>query len=524
VGAADGHVLAAVRETASGDAELLAAIDKLSKKLRERVGESLVTIRQNPRLDQVTTASLPALRRYSQALRLDEEGRPEEAIPLLQNAVELDSGFAMAYRKLAVLLTNSGAASAGAAAATRAFAHRDRLPELEANLATAFYYFHVDYDRSKTIAAYRAALTIDPENSAALNNLSIAYQDARQFAEAESLSQRATRVARGAVLYENLLQAQVAQGHFEDARRTLERHAAAAPGNPFVLSQRARLAIAQGDYAAGARLAEQLRAAQRDSPLWQARTATGLSRLSRLQGRIRESERYLRELMALGDTGSQPDVAVRAAAEIAMLDAEFRNRPDSGLAILEQALARHPLASMPATDRPYPELIVALTRLGRLEQARRLKREFESEVPLGMRRHFDVGYLAAGVLAEAEGHTAESNAAYRAANDAAAACLSCGLFEQARIADRAGHADSALTLYDRGMVAPSLDRWLWDAYSLPEALKRSGELYEAKGDRAKASDRYRRFVELWKNADPELQPGVREVRERLARLATETPS
>jgi tetratricopeptide (TPR) repeat protein len=179
---------------------------------------------------------------------------------------------------------------------------------------------------------------------------------------------------------------------------------------------------------------------------------------------------------------------------------------------------------MPATDRPYPELIVALTRLGRLEQARRLKREFESEVPLGMRRHFDVGYLAAGVLAEAEGHTAEANAAYRAANDAAAACLSCGLFEQARIADRAGHADSALTLYDRGMVAPSLDRWLWDAYSLPEALKRSGELYEAKGDRAKASDRYRRFVELWKNADPELQPGVREVRERLARLATETPS
>jgi serine/threonine protein kinase len=56
------------------------------------------------------------------------------------------------------------------------------------------------------------------------------------------------------------------------------------------------------------------------------------------------------------------------------------------------------------------------------------------------------------------------------------------------------------------------------------ALKRSGELYEAKGDRAKAADRYRRFVDLWKDADPELQPGVREVRARLARLSTESPS
>ena len=69
-----------------------------------------------------------------------------------------------------------------------------------------------------------------------------------------------------------------------------------------------------------------------------------------------------------------------------------------------------------------------------------------------------------------------------------------------------------------------IQRVLLDAYELAPALKRSGELYEARGDRAKAADRYRRFVDLWKNADPELQPGVREVRARLARLSTESPS
>jgi hypothetical protein len=57
-----------------------------------------------------------------------------------------------------------------------------------------------------------------------------------------------------------------------------------------------------------------------------------------------------------------------------------------------------------------------------------------------------------------------------------------------------------------------------DALALAGAHKRLGELYEAKGERQKAASEYAKFVELWKNADPELQPHVREVKEKLARL------
>ena len=46
----------------------IGAIDKLSRKLRERIGESLVAIRANDPLERVTTGSLEALRKYSQAL------------------------------------------------------------------------------------------------------------------------------------------------------------------------------------------------------------------------------------------------------------------------------------------------------------------------------------------------------------------------------------------------------------------------------------------------------------------------
>jgi hypothetical protein len=43
-------------------------------------------------------------------------------------------------------------------------------------------------------------------------------------------------------------------------------------------------------------------------------------------------------------------------------------------------------------------------------------------------------------------------------------------------------------------------------------------LYEQKNDGVKAAEYYRQFVELWKTADPDLQPKVVEVRKRLGRL------
>ncbi|MEJ2343547.1 MAG: protein kinase, partial [Gemmatimonadales bacterium] len=63
----DGQLLASRRETATDSTRLIQAIDKLSRKLRERIGESLRSIQQSPHLEQVSTSSLEALRKYSEA-------------------------------------------------------------------------------------------------------------------------------------------------------------------------------------------------------------------------------------------------------------------------------------------------------------------------------------------------------------------------------------------------------------------------------------------------------------------------
>jgi hypothetical protein len=54
-------------------------------------------------------------------------------------------------------------------------------------------------------------------------------------------------------------------------------------------------------------------------------------------------------------------------------------------------------------------------------------------------------------------------------------------------------------------------------YLAPSHL-RQAEIYDRRGDRSQAARHYRRFIELWREADPELQQTVTEARVRLAAL------
>jgi tetratricopeptide (TPR) repeat protein len=63
--------------------------------------------------------------------------------------------------------------------------------------------------------------------------------------------------------------------------------------------------------------------------------------------------------------------------------------------------------------------------------------------------------------------------------------------------------------------------WMANAFDLvylaPAQLE-AAALYERAGDRARALAAYRAFVELWRDADPELRPAVERARARIAAL------
>ena len=61
--------LASFRQGADGPAQLIDAVDALSRKLRGKIGESLRAVQASPPLAQVTTASIDALPKYTEARR-----------------------------------------------------------------------------------------------------------------------------------------------------------------------------------------------------------------------------------------------------------------------------------------------------------------------------------------------------------------------------------------------------------------------------------------------------------------------
>ena len=517
--AGDGAELVALRETATDDAGIVAAIDRLSGNIRERIGESLKTIRNGEPLEQVTTSSLEALRLYSEGSHLNDQGSPDKAIPLLQQAIALDSGFAMAWRKLAVALNNTRASQEQQiAATTKAYEYRDRLPEVEKQFTIAYYYDNVEVDPVKEEEAYRRLLAVNPDNYGANNNLAILLTRTGRAAEAESVAAPFVRTSVGNMQLQ-LINAQMAQGHMDDVRRTLREMGALSPNAPNYLRAKALAFGGMGEYDSAQRAWVDVGVKVRD-PGYQSLTYMALAGLAQTQGRLAEAERQTRFHIEVSEQRGLPGTALEDEAQIALQYVLLRGDTVTALRLLRTALEQRPLNSIPVLDRPAAAIALVYAVAGQTAEARRWLNAYEASVPEGIRRGDLDWYRATGWLALAEGRPKDAVTAF-VRGRSAASCWDCTAWAEGVANERANQPDSAIAAYERAVGPGSASKQVANAWGLAPSLKRLGELYEERGDRQRALDNYSRFVKLWKDADPVLQPTVREVRGRMAKLAGE---
>ncbi len=522
ISAQDGSVLVPFRETASDSTEIIDAIDRLSERMRERIGESLKTIRASEPLDRVTTTSLEALRKYSQAVRVIEQGDNERGIVLLEEAAALDSAFAMAYRKLGVTLRNIGRDPVrGMEALTLAFRHRDRLTERERYLTEGSYYWGVAGDNEAARAAYETLLEVNPDDPWAMNNLAILYDEVRDFRRAEQLFTRAIELdSAGALYYGNAIGTQVAQGKFGDAEYTLDRMGELFPGHPNVPMHGTALASSQFDYETAERHVLDLREAQRASPLMQRWASFNLAQLAEVRGRLREAERHILEAMAAAEAEGDAAIYVASAVRVAFHDLWFRGQQEAAVRRVEEALARYPLATMVPAERPYGMLATFYALADRPARSRAYLAEYEAAVGDStiIANPQDGTEPAKGILALAEGRVDDAIGQLRATD--IGPCTICVLPILGQAYDQAGATDSVVAVYERYVTTPWLTRLdVGDWFALAVIYERLGGLYELRGDAEKARLYYGRFVELWEDADPDLQPRVEAARRALERLS-----
>jgi eukaryotic-like serine/threonine-protein kinase len=515
----DGAPLVALRESASDSTAVLGSLDRLSRRLRERIGESLRTVNAGEPLAAVTTPSLEALRRYGEAVRaIDVELDHDVGIALLQEAIAHDSAFGMAWRKLAVAYFNQNVGRERVVdAASRAYAHRDRMTPYERDHTVAFYRLNVTRDFPGTIAAYRSILRNHPDDGVAHNNIALALAWTGQVDQAIEHMERSLELdPESPARYTNLAYRYHLAGRYEEAVEILARYRSRFGETRTLLNEEMHLAASRNDLGEAARIARHLIDEHGDDPAARATGERALANIAELQGRF--TERNRRVAAALMAEEQRGVVGTRLAREIDLFWVDLIVWEDTAAAEarLSRAVRDH-LDEIPPVDRPYQALVEAFGTLGRPEQVREIMAAFEEAVPAEVRGDEAIRRAEwAHHLALAERRFDDAVEQLRIAAEAST-CERCMAIQFAFTFDLAEQADSAIARYEQFIAMPDARRLYRDPWGLPYAHERLVRLYEDGGMMADAARHAAAFVNMWENADPALQPRVDAIRDWLQR-------
>jgi len=515
MGAEKGELLAALLETSTDSSDVIRATDRLSERLRQRIGESLRSIRDAPPLEEVTTSSLAALRAYSAGARMVNRGDRVRGIQLLDSAVALDTGFASAYRVIAIAYGDMVEPGRAAAALSHALANQARLPFYERyHLLATNAFGNEDYDAA--LGAYRRILSRYPNDVRALNNMSMVLGEVREFAAAESAQERAATLDPTIPSVQaGVAQARVLTGNFNGARRALDTLEKNFPETLNAYIGEIYLEAAQQHWQESERRARMRLASGGVDALDSLDGLETLSGIHMTEGRLREAEGESRRVMRMAPPLSSPARYLSSAIRVANIALRYRADTAAALALIDSALVRFPLDSIDVADRPYDDLARFFASARRPARARAMVAQAEHSGLARVSRRSPNRRWSLGVIAFAEGNVPGAAALLDSASRTIS-CVICALPDYARALEAVGRRDSAMIVYDLYLTTP----WKWrlepDAVELAWTMKRLGELYEARAQPVKAVDVYGRLAKLWSRADPELQPTVAEARRHLS--------
>jgi tetratricopeptide (TPR) repeat protein len=518
------RVLASAQASGSGSKGLLEASDKVAKELRSKAGESLRRVQRAVPLERARTASLEALTKYSDATRalIIETDNPKAA-RLLRESVAADSTFAEGWRRLGVVLSNAGAPRASVDSAIRkAYANRADLPETDRLMIEATYFgTGPGRDRAKAITAADRLMTLQ---GIPTPNLSGLLMRRREFARAESVYRvMIDRGSSGALPVNNGVAVLVTRGKLAAADSMVAKVLAKYPGNPAALVAMADMHYYRGDLPGYARTLDSL---STKGGALRALVGSRQRDLALLQGRVAEWRRLTDVQARLDSADGQRNAAAAYFASAAADLASLGLTPTAELRATESALASHPLRTVYDADRNDLDIAADLAASGAIDRAKALVADYQATV-----RDTSLKRAMRPAIAIAEGFAALAEKRFDVAAERFRArdrsddgptddCVLCADLLVGRVFDQQGKADSAIAANERYLNAPQAFRMIAvvDGRNRAPIEERLGQLYEQARKPEKAAEHYRAFIDLWKNADPELQPRVAEARRRLTKL------
>ena len=217
-------MLAQEQASAASKEKVLDTLGEAASKLRGELGESLATVQKlDVPLEQATTSSLEALQAYTLGEKAYREKSAAAALPYHQRAIELDPGFAMGYLEAGndyYGLTEQGRAIEYY---IRAFQLREHASELESLHITAFYYESVTGELEKAAQTYQEWIANYPRDYRAHLDLGSVYGEQGQYEKAVEEKREGLRLEPGSgVPYSNLANSLLALHRFDEVRQTVQ--------------------------------------------------------------------------------------------------------------------------------------------------------------------------------------------------------------------------------------------------------------------------------------------------------------
>ena len=373
-------------ETARRD-DVLATLSKLATQLRAGLGESLRSVQKFDVPVEVTTASLEALKSYSDGLKVLVSKGDAPSIPFFSRAIELDPDFSMAYATLAARYNNLDQPSQALRLATRAYELRDRVSERE-RLVITTRYLRLTGQLEKLTQALDMWISEYPRDAGPHGSLGSNYAFMGEYSKALTEWQTAVRLAPDDVsMYENLGVVYLALNRPLEAEQTLNS------------------AFAQNLDSGGLRWAAYyLGFVQKDSGLMQQQAQWSVGKpgsediLLSAQadtegffGRLRSAREFSRRAVDSAIRSDYPEAAALWQVNAALREAEF-NEPREARSDVRAALA------LSAGRNVKMLAALTLARLGDADQAETIANELQSENPRNtVFAHFRLPSIAAAI-------------------------------------------------------------------------------------------------------------------------------
>jgi len=459
--------------------------------LRARLGEPSDSLaRFNQRLEKALSASLEALQAGAEGTKLHYAGDVAGALKLYQRTIELDPNLALTYEGMGIAYYTVGNTELSEASYARAYQLRDRLTEKDRLNVEIIYYGDVIGDWEKESSSVLRFLQLFPRDVTGHHNLATAFFHLGEPDRAADEAAETARLQPSSFYFGVAITSCRVASRFIEAKSWLAKADALKFNDPEIRQERLIVLFATGDRDGVEKiLAEGERGSDRRDAL------LNHALIEIQQGRFRSAERL--RLQSFGLPSKTNDIfwPVGSAVENAAVGRDVQARRD------ESKVDR---SKLNRDNKLW--LALALARSGRTEEAGKLADQISAERPEDtLVQHYLAPTIRAAIKLQQHDPAAAIDLLRGTAKYDLAFTNSFDYVYPAYIRGLAylklGDGRSAAAQFQKVIDNPGLTV---RHVTGPLSWLQLGRAQKMTGDEAAARKSYETFLDLWKNADPDI--------------------